>query len=242
MRHRAIVLPGLDGTGALLDDFAASLALHVDVTVIAYPPCEPMGYAQLCDFVRKQLPDDDFILVAESFSGPIAIALASEPPRGLKGLVLCASFARVDIPAKAWLARLASLVPAHAIPAAWLSVPTWGRWRTRGRTRTLMHALSQVAPAVLRTRALEALSVDMTGGQALSIPVLCLQAQRDVLIRRSAASGLASRAPDLQVLSFDAPHFLLQVRPQECASAIEAFVRELARDEASPSGRNQATA
>lgn len=240
--RRAIVLPGLDGTGVLLDDFAVSLRRYLDVTVVAYPRAEPMGYAELCDWVRAQLPDDDFVLVAESFSGPIAIELASKSPPGLKGLTLCASFARVDLPAKAWLSGMASIIPAHAIPTGWLSVLTWGPWRTRERTEALRQALALVAPAVLRRRAREALSVDMAHGQPLDIPMLYLLATRDRLINLSAASVLASRFAKFQARAFDAPHFLLQVRPEECASAIDAFSRELARDEAFPSGLSQPTA
>lgn len=74
----AIVLPGLDGTGVLLEDFAAALSEHFDVQVIPYPADKPLRYPQLCAFVRERLPPGDFILVAESFSGPVALRLAAE--------------------------------------------------------------------------------------------------------------------------------------------------------------------
>ena len=93
------MLPGLDGTGALLEDFAAALAGHFDVEVIAYPHDELLGYSQLCGLVRMRLPQQDYVLIAESFSGPVGLALAAERPAGLKALVLCASFARIDLPA-----------------------------------------------------------------------------------------------------------------------------------------------
>lgn len=226
----AIVLPGMDGTGALLDDFASALSEHFDVRVIPYPADEPLRYPQLCAFARERLPPGDFILVAESFSGPVALQLAAEQPPGLRALVLCASFARVDLPGKWFLSRCAAIVPLRFVPTAFLSLLLWGRWRTRERTRSLAHALAQVSPDVLRTRAGEALDVDLTHAPSLRVPVLYLQAMRDRVIGASASRALQAVAVDMHVQRFDAPHFLLQVRARECADAIATFVRNLRSD------------
>ncbi|MGQ0798894.1 MAG: serine aminopeptidase domain-containing protein [Pseudomarimonas sp.] len=59
---------------------------------------------------------EPYFLLGESFGGPLAIALAARQPRGLLGLVLCASFARYPIEslrAAAFLARVAPHMQPH---------------------------------------------------------------------------------------------------------------------------------
>lgn len=80
---RCIVLPSMDGTGELLSDFVAAMAPAFDTEVVAYPRDRILGYDELVARVRPQLPTDEpYLLIGESFSGPIAIRLAaSKPPR-----------------------------------------------------------------------------------------------------------------------------------------------------------------
>ena len=107
-----VVLPGLDGTATQLNDFVQALGLAFDqVGVIEYPRDQPLGYTELESLVRSALPTDrQFILLGESFSGPIALSIAASHPVGLAGIVLCASFAKAPIPIFrpfAWLAKRA---------------------------------------------------------------------------------------------------------------------------------------
>jgi hypothetical protein len=53
--------------------------------------------------VRAALPTRGrFVLLAESFSGPLAIRIAADPPSALVGLILCVTFARNPYPSLAW--------------------------------------------------------------------------------------------------------------------------------------------
>src|SRR5512143_111507 len=97
-----VLLPGLDGTGRLFGDFIAALGQDIDVIVASYPADTPLDYAELEPLVRAMLPTDrDYVLLGESFSGPLAISLAASAPPGLRGLVLCCSVARSPLPALA---------------------------------------------------------------------------------------------------------------------------------------------
>src|SRR5690349_11358194 len=101
-----VLLPGLDGTGELFSRFVASLRSH-DVQVVDYPRDRALGYAALEEFVRERLPREmDYFLLAESFSGPIAISIAASSPSHLKGLILCGSFAANPLPALGPLSTL----------------------------------------------------------------------------------------------------------------------------------------
>ena len=107
-----VLLPGLDGTGLLFADFAASFGPEVKVIVASYPTDTPLGYSELESVARTFLPQDQpFFLLAESFSGPIGIAIAASSPPGLLGLVLCCSFARNPVPMLAPLGLLVGAFP-----------------------------------------------------------------------------------------------------------------------------------
>lgn len=63
-RPLLILLPGLDGSGRLFARLVAALGADVDARVIAYPADRALGYAELVEFVRPQLPKDrPFVLL-----------------------------------------------------------------------------------------------------------------------------------------------------------------------------------
>jgi pimeloyl-[acyl-carrier protein] methyl ester esterase len=91
------ILPGLDGTTRMLTSFvsATRTAGFDAVYAIGYPTGRVLDYAQLERIARDALPrGTPFILLGESFSGSVAIAIAANPPPNLIGLVLSTTFAR----------------------------------------------------------------------------------------------------------------------------------------------------
>jgi hypothetical protein len=94
-----VLLPGLDGTGLLFEDFVAALGSDVDVVVARYPTDRPLDYANLEQIARSFIPPNiPFVLLGESFSGPIALSIAASSPPGLLGVIMCCSFARNPYP------------------------------------------------------------------------------------------------------------------------------------------------
>ncbi len=102
-RHVLVLLPGLDGTGRLFAPLRRELGPHFDSMVVAYPADRLRNYDELSADVAKQLPSSQFTLVAESFSGPVALKVAARNPPGLVAVVLCASFAACPRPWLAWM-------------------------------------------------------------------------------------------------------------------------------------------
>ncbi|HMA00429.1 MAG TPA: hypothetical protein VKP66_20995 [Steroidobacteraceae bacterium] len=79
-----LLLPGLDGTGKLFAAFLRALGPGVESRVVEYSPDEPLGYEELELRVRAALPRDrPYVLLGESFSGPIAMRIAASAPAGL---------------------------------------------------------------------------------------------------------------------------------------------------------------
>ena len=223
------VLPGLDGTTRLLQTLlaAARTAGFDDAHAIAYPTDRALGYEALTALARDALPTTPFVLFGESFSGPIALRIAADPPPSLRGLVLSTTFAHAPVPLPAAFAPLARWMPVHGAPAFARAALLLGRWRTPALDADLRASLREVAPDVLRTRAAATLRVDARDAlPRIRVPTLSLRARHDRLLQPSTARVLHAGIADLDIATFDGPHLLLQTRSDACIARIAAFARE----------------
>jgi pimeloyl-[acyl-carrier protein] methyl ester esterase len=222
-----VILPGLDGTGTRIAEFIRALRPAVDARIIVYPRDVPLGYDELETLVRAALPTDRrYVLLAESFSGPLAIRIAAGPPPRLAAVILCGTFARTPFP---WLRparRLAVWLPIKALPR-WMRAPLmWGSGNPVRAPPRAARAMTGVADAVVRRRIGEVLSVDETRRLAsIELPMLILTARRDRIVPRRATRRLLQGAPAAQAMEIDGPHLLLQSRPRECAIRVLRFLR-----------------
>ncbi len=225
------ILPGLDGTTRMLDGFVAAArgAGFGSVRAVGYPPDRPLGYAELETFARAALPGQTpFVLLGESFSGPIAISIAAHPPPNLVGLVLSTTFARAPAPLLAPFAPLVRFAPTRALPMAALSAVLLGRWGTPELRKTLRAALDDVAPAVQRTRAAAAMGVDVSDRLArIAVPTLILKANHDRLLRAGAGRQLLEGIANAREIALDGPHLLLQTRTGHCVEAVTQFAESI---------------
>ncbi len=221
-----VLLPGLDGTGRLFADFMCALGPAVTPTVVSYPPDVCLGYSELEAVVRAALPNGEpFVLLAESFSGPIAITIAAKPPPGLLGVVLCCSFARNPLSVLKYAAPVIGAVPIGSLPLGLLSFIVLGRFGSLALKGALAESLALVRPQVLRARARAAVRVDVTSRlQEIDVPILYLRATEDRVVPRASCELIVSLAPGVEVVELEAPHFLLQVVPGRAAGAVAAFV------------------
>lgn len=224
-----VLLPGLDGTGLMLADFVASLEPGINAVVASYPSSTPLGYAELEPIARSFLPrDQPYYLLAESFSGPVAVSIAASSPTGLCGLILCSSFARNPLPLLAPFRSAIRFAPVTALPMALLSFFVLGRFATSSRRDSLALALARVAPSVLRARASAALSVDVSALlQDIKVPVLYLRASEDRVVPKPSSKLVESLVADIRVVELTAPHFLLQVAPSQAAAVVANFMRNV---------------
>lgn len=225
-----VVLPGLDGTATMHSPFADAVGAAFDsVAVISYPPDQALDYAALETLVRADLPSGaPFVLLGESFSGPIALSIAANPPRNLIGLVLSTTFAESPAPLFSPFASFTRLAPVRALPLSLLSWWLLGRWTTPQLEAALRGALLTVTPAVLRFRAATALRAKaLVNCRAISVPVLYLRATNDRLLSQRAARQIASAIPHCTTVDITGPHLLLQAAPQACARAVSEFASRL---------------
>ncbi len=96
-----VLLPGLDGTGRLYQRLIDALAPEARVQAIGYPSERFLGYGELADLVIARAPVEPYAIVAESFSGPVAVRVGARRPAGLRGIILSTSFIVPPVPG--WL-------------------------------------------------------------------------------------------------------------------------------------------
>ncbi len=223
-----VLLPGMDGTGELFGPFIEALGHNVEAQVVRYPFAYA-SYAELKRFVREQLPrGKPFLLLGESFSGPIAISIAASRPKELVGLVLCCTFARCPVPHVSRLGAVASALPIKWVPQWAINALLLGRFSTRKLRAAFSAALSQVPVSTLQERVRSVLSVDVSAQLAkIAVPVVYLRASSDRVVSAAASRHIAGVLPGVRVISMDAPHFLLQARPKEAAAIVCALAQEV---------------
>ena len=217
-----VMLPGMDGTAELLKDVSDRLSAHRRTRVIAYPTQRAMNYDQLTALVEELVPNEPFVILGESFSGPIAIEIAARKKNHVAGLVLAATFAKHPMPAPfSALARAFNhtWIPRYVSEAALLGSKGTPEIRT-----ALAEALSKVSSNVIRMRIIEALQVDMRSTlKEIVCPTLCLTGQQDRLVGRGCANAIRSALADCEIQVLDAPHMLLQTNASEAADIIARF-------------------
>ncbi len=222
-----VLLPGLDGTGRLFAPLLAELPHHWRTQVLSYPVDPQLGYDALTARVARALPaDGSIVLLGESFSGPIAIALAAQLGERLQALILCCSFASNPRPALSPFAPLVACLPSPAQLPASLNARILLGTRPSSETRgLLMQALADLPATVVRARLRMVLKVDASAALArVRSPVLYLQAEQDWLVPQEAARVIVRNCPHAVVMRIAGPHGLLQTAPVPCAAAMTSFL------------------
>ena len=224
-----VLLPGMDGSGLLFEEFVAALPVGLNAVVVKYPPDRALDYRDLEAVARSALPTKHpFLLVGESFSGPIAISLAAAGPAGLRGVVLVCSFARSPVWAPRSLRPLISLLPVWLVPLRVAAAVLLGRSQSPTLRARLRSAIANVKPTVWRARLGAVLSTDVTALLSkVHVPLLYLRAAHDRVVPRSASELISQFFPKARVVELDCSHFLLQAKPAEAASQVQAFAREV---------------
>ncbi|MHC8343446.1 alpha/beta fold hydrolase [Pseudomonas sp. RT6P73] len=222
-----VLLPGMDGTGELFDRCLPALKADFEIVVVTYPCDIPLNYAELEAIARQSLPTDrPFVLLGESFSGPIAISLSALRLPQQVGLVLCSTFASNPRPLFRHLSFLIAAMPIRYLPVGWISNVLLGGFSSRALRTALCQAIKQVRPAVMRSRLSAVLAVDVSEKLArINVPTLYLRATRDWVVPETASRLVSSIKPDVNVIDVQAPHCLLQVSPREAARHIGDFFR-----------------
>ncbi len=223
-----ILLPGFDGTGTLFAPFLRELPLGIVPLVIPYPTDRNCSADELLGIVLSYLPKSEhYVLLAESFSGPIALKASTLNQNPPDALILCASFAICPLPRI--VIRLLGICEnalACRRPPRWLVRRYLLGKASEGTLSLFYGAICAVSPSVLTQRLQVLLEFDEGYITArLTFPLLYLQATRDRLVGVRNVSFLQRRYPAMQIIQIESPHMILKVQPHASVRAISNLLK-----------------
>lgn len=232
MDQTLVLLPGMDGTGDLFDDFVSALPQGIRVRVGRYPAQEFLNYSQLDAYVQELTKGlDRFVILGESFSSILAIRLAASRPPNLAALIICAGFTSNPFPfmgglmkvfARPWLFHFEA-------PGVLLDYYIYESSTPASLKERVRQNLKKVSPEVLAGRTREIIDSDARAELArVTIPILYLQGAKDHLIKARCFEEIRQLQPGIRLASIAAPHLVLQSQPAQSAEVILNFCSSIA--------------
>lgn len=217
-----VLLPGLDGSGALFERLIRALQPEIACEAVRYPFDATWGYAAYADYAASVIGSRRVVLLGESFSGPVAVMVADRLGSQVAGVILATTF--VTCPWPRFLVRGSARVNPRRAPIAWRdAVLTSGRCDV-DLSAAVSRAIAPLPREVSAARLRAVADVDVRAVfRNLKQPTQILHGRRDVVVPLLRAPK-ADRA-DQRVTRhlFDCGHMLLQMATPETAREIAVF-------------------
>lgn len=220
----------MDGTGILFKPFLELLS-GFDAQVITLPASGDQDYQTLSNYVSARLPEEDFVLIAESFSGPIAASLSSSNKPHLRGVVFVATF--LSSPNQLLLS-IAKLMPIKLLASLPLSSYIqrrlfFGNTTNKDLMSLFKEALDNLSGELIKSR-VDSIRSFKYMEEKSDIPCIYLRAVSDRLIPGNKALEFRSYFSKIALENIDGPHFLLQASPETCFEKLSEFIKTLNKD------------
>jgi len=220
---KLILLSGLDGTRKLFAPFIASLPKTIKTQCIVYPTDTVLSYNELITLVIKQLPkEENFTILAESFSGYIAYKIALQKPKNLTALIFVATFLENPRP---FLSKFIPIMPVEFM----LSIPLphfvakHFLLGDEALVEQLQQTLKAVPSEILYARLLE-ISKLSTATQKVETKTLYIRATNDKLVPQKSYEAFEKLFLNIEIVEVEGSHLILQGKPKEMARIVEGFM------------------
>ncbi len=182
-----------------------------------------VSYAQQAEHIAKQIKVKS-VIVAESYSGMIALELASNNPDKIAKLVFIASF--ISRPSS--LSRFAHCIPKPLFSLAqsrskFITHLLFGRFSYL-TLETLFHDTMDLVPIQLLAFRLKQISQLTPPHFKIDVPCLCANLSRDLFVSQEAMSRFLNTFKDINIQTVEGTHFLLQTNPHECWQVIQSYL------------------
>ena len=222
-----VLLPGLDGTDVFLRPLVAALPSWVNPIVVTYPDSvASVLYQNLLAQVIDAVADLRlYHVLGWSFSGPLALMLASSRPRNVRSVILAASFVR---PPRPWLAKTAFATA--RTPVVWglraaRRLPLLVRPPDNAQRQDKVETWTRVSATTVAGRLRAISKVDVRKElRVCAVPLLCLASNRDRVVPKGCVTHIVAERSDAQVATIDGEHQAMYTNPTAAARAITAFI------------------
>jgi len=225
-----VLLPGMHGSGQVFAPLVREMPDYIRTVALSYPPDLALDYAGYLDIVMAALPDDQpFVLLGESFSGPLALMAAARHPKGLCGVILCATFATWPLSFAPSIARLILALGVFRLKSTRLFLrAVLGRNATGELKRQFSETLTRTKVGVFNARARAVINVDCTAAlRDCPVPLLILVSDHDRIVAEPCTDMMQNIRPDAETVHFGTPHLILQYDPVAAVGVICGFVEKV---------------
>jgi pimeloyl-ACP methyl ester carboxylesterase len=221
-----VLLPGLDGTETFLRPLLERLPSTIRPRAMNYPDAGPYDYAALLEIVRHNLVDAScYVVLACSFSGPLAIMLAAAEPSRVRGIILIATFATLPNGPRKW-ARSMLRTPIVAVIRIARRLPIWSlRPKDDPLRIAKRETWSRVSARGLAGRARAALSADERRTvRRCHQPVLCVEYEGDEVMPAWCMDEIQRHCARSRRITLRGGHLAMFSDPDPLAAEIVRFV------------------
>lgn len=223
-----VLLPGLNGTDGLFKPLIETVPENFAALCISYPTHEKKSYSELASCILTRLNEiqGNYILLGESFSGPLAILVSCQKPPGLLGTILVATFISAPnlkiarfLP---WTLGFKLARPLYSLRIA-LSKP-----KNIPLLKAQLCELQKVSPEVMAFRVAEVFSVNVEKQlEECAVPLVYFRGKYDYIVPSWNLRKIQALHPGVDVVQFNTQHFLLQSAPTEAWAVISEFVNKI---------------
>jgi pimeloyl-ACP methyl ester carboxylesterase len=222
-----VLLPGMDGTGEFFELLIKFLDGKIKTSIVRYPLDQALGYHELLPYVTTSFPKEKpFIVLGESFSGPLAVMAAAGRPANLKAIILVATFVKSPMPQ--WISRLKRFLRGPLLdmrPRRLIINVGLGRDCPPETSKWIHETLPRLKSEVLAARVEAVLDVNVREElKKTNVPILYIAASGDRVVSRRCLDEIWLCRPDVHIKVIDTGHAVLQCRPEEAGEAIVEFV------------------
>lgn len=206
----------------------AELPPWIRAVVVELPTTGPNDYETLLDHVDHATRDlRDVILVGFSFSGPLALCLASRRPSRVRALVLMATFVRLPRP---HLRRIAFLTRPWMVALLRLlrRLPSWVDPSAGARRAAKRETWRRVPAATIARRLRAVIDVDATRHlRQCPLPMLNLAFNGDEAVPARNADAIQAAGPAATCVRLDGHHLTVFDEPSVVAAVLLRFLAGL---------------
>lgn len=220
---KLFLLPAFDGTGTMFAALSKALGNAFTPISVAYPETGPQDYLALTEVIRRQLPEkENYMILGESFAGPIIYQLAINAPKNCKAAVFVATY--LSNPQPLFL-KILSLLPA-SILSRFVSTAFVIKWLALGRQAdpaiadAIAKNFGSVKPHIIKQRLIAIGSLNNKPNQTLDTPCFYIQANQDKLVLKDKLPDFERLCHSLTIIHAEGGHFILQENPHYCAEIL----------------------
>lgn len=221
-----VLLPGLDGTDVFFRPLLAALPKWIAPLIVQFPTSGANEYPDLLMMVRNMLADaPHYYVLGWSFSGPLALMLATAEQEKVRGVVLASTFV---CPPRRIFAQLrwAALTPTVWLIRVGKRLPVWLSRRSTDRLRQdKTETWKRVTARTIAARIRTLLAVDARDLlKRCPCPVLCVAGRDDGIVPYHNVEEMARVRESIRVRTITGEHFAIYTNPAGASEAITEFI------------------